>query len=183
MEQGKGFSSNSLTAGVIGTQDFRKDGVEYVVKKLCQHVRETLTAEEWSKYAAQKTDPARIQLFLRMKEIQSCVLKYLKLHPGQKNREKALLFKNAGNKAFGLGDNEKALLLYTQCLAWMPQDGTKGMLCCKSILFLGVPLFIIQLACTLLIVVSMMIDIPTYSNHSNCIQAHLSVTCLLLKSS
>jgi hypothetical protein len=96
------------------------------VKELCQQLWKSLTDEEWKKFEEQKTDRGRIELFINSKEIQSCVKRHLQLHPTCKDKAKALVLKAAGNKAFGSGDNEKALHLYTQCLAWMPYDETKG---------------------------------------------------------
>lgn len=127
MEQ-RGSVNLALTVGMIGRgkdSQQRQDGVEYVVKKLCQHIRGVVTGDEWRKYEASKLDPSRIELFLDRKEIKSCVQKYLKLHPSHKDKTKAMILKNAANKAFGSGDNSGALHLYTQCLALMPH-GTKG---------------------------------------------------------
>lgn len=110
----------------IVQEDGKKDNVDYVVKKLCQHIRSNLTSDEWCKFEEQKTDRGRIELFVQNEEIQSCVKKYLGLHPTNKDKAKALILKSLGTRAFGAGDDEKALSLYTQSLVWMPHDGTKG---------------------------------------------------------
>jgi hypothetical protein len=112
-----------MERGVNGKEVY---GEDYIVRGLCLQIRKNLDPSEWEKYEEQTRDSVRIQLFLQHKEIQSCVHKHLKLHPGSKDKERAMALKVSGNKAFGLGDNERALHLYTQSLVWMPHDETKG---------------------------------------------------------
>jgi len=53
----------------------------------------------------------------------------------RKSRSKALLFKDAGNQAFGSGENQKALELYSYGIAFMEPSEKTGGLCpveCKS---------------------------------------------------
>jgi len=107
---------------------------KYIVKELCQQLRQSISPEKWTKFCEQKTDRGRLELFINSEEIQSCVTRHLQLHPSSKDKAKALVLKAAGNKAFGRGDNEEALHLYTQCLAWMPYDETKGKLSLSSFL-------------------------------------------------
>lgn len=96
-------------------------GIESQLRNLCLDLRSSFSPEDWAYFESSLT-PVRLGFFLENEQVKSFVHRMLTKHPSRKDKEKAMTLKNAGNKAFGTGDNKLALEYYTKCLAWMPHD-------------------------------------------------------------
>ncbi|CAL8135307.1 unnamed protein product [Orchesella dallaii] len=113
-----------LTVGQIGGGSSLPPRPDSEMRKMCLNMKSSFSAEDWTHFKENIT-PVRLGFFLENERIKNFVHTLLSTNPSSKNREKAMTLKNAGNKAFGSGENKVAFEWYTKCLAFMPhEDGT-----------------------------------------------------------
>lgn len=102
-----------------------KEPQESEIRKMCLKLRATFSQEDWAKFQSSLT-PVRLGYFLGNEHVTGFLQNMLTKYPATKDKGRAMVLKNAGNKSFGSGDNKMAFLRYTQCLAWMAEEGDSG---------------------------------------------------------
>ncbi|ODN03065.1 SET and MYND domain-containing protein 4 [Orchesella cincta] len=111
---------SSLSVGQIGGGD-STPLPDSEMRKLCLSLKSSFSSEDWNHFKANIT-PVRLGFFLENDRIKNFLHTLLSNYPSAKNRGRAMTLKNAGNKAFGSGENKLAFEWYTKCLALMPHE-------------------------------------------------------------